>query len=476
MQTISEVEVFPSGGLVELERQLRRDLELTDYPSRDWIECGDKSDAAELDVLIIGGGQSGVAVAFGLMRERIHNILVIDENPESFEGPWRTFARMLTLRTPKYLTGPDYGIPNLTFRAWYEAQWGPKSWQELRFVPKEMWADYLLWYRKFLKIPVRNKTRAGAIVWDAQRERFVVPVASAEGESTLYPRKIVLATGIDGSGRWETPAIVSKNLPPAFYAHTHDDIDFNKLKGKRIAVLGAGASAFDNASVALEQGAKEVHLFFRRKKLPNVNPYRWAEFVGFLNHHADLPDAQKWRFVSKLIRIGQLPPADTYERATTFSSFRIHPDSEWHSVVYDGREIKITTARETFTVDFVIVATGFITDLSLRPELKNLHEKVALWQDRYQAPPAEQNEDLARHPYLTTNFEMQEKEPGTAPYLKSIFNYSFGCLLSVGFGGASISGMKYSLRKVVSGITKQLYVDKCAEFYESLENYNIEEF
>ena len=45
-------------------------------------------------------------------------------SPKDFEGPWATTARMETLRSPKQLTGPALGLPALTFRAWYEAQFG----------------------------------------------------------------------------------------------------------------------------------------------------------------------------------------------------------------------------------------------------------------------------------------------------------------------------------------------------------------
>ena len=44
----------------------------------------------------------------------------------------------------------------------------------------------------------------------------------------------------------------------------YDDIDFAALRGKVVGVLGAGASALDNAAVALEHGASRVHLFCRR--------------------------------------------------------------------------------------------------------------------------------------------------------------------------------------------------------------------
>ena len=47
-----------------------------------------------LDVLIVGAGQGGQAVAAMLLRERVDNILVIDRAPRGAEGPWRPFARM----------------------------------------------------------------------------------------------------------------------------------------------------------------------------------------------------------------------------------------------------------------------------------------------------------------------------------------------------------------------------------------------
>lgn len=84
----------------------------------------------------------------------------------------------------------------------------------------------------------------------------------------MFARKVVLANGIDGSGRWDVPEIIRSQVAPHLYAHTHDPINFDTLAGKRIGILGAGASAFDNAIVALESGASEAHLFFRREQYP----------------------------------------------------------------------------------------------------------------------------------------------------------------------------------------------------------------
>src|SRR4030081_1014754 len=96
-----------------------------------------------LDVLIVGGGQSGLGTAFGLKLERITNVRVIDRSPRGLEGPWRRFARMRAIRTPKEVTGIDFGIPSLTARAWYEEKFGRPAWDRIDTLPQEVWRSYL---------------------------------------------------------------------------------------------------------------------------------------------------------------------------------------------------------------------------------------------------------------------------------------------------------------------------------------------
>ena len=63
---------------------------------------------------------------------------------------WRRCAR------PSIWSGrPPTCLP-LTFRAWYEAQFGCEAWERLGKIPRPMWMDYLRWYRDVLDLPVEN--------------------------------------------------------------------------------------------------------------------------------------------------------------------------------------------------------------------------------------------------------------------------------------------------------------------------------
>ena len=460
-----------------LRARIEHELTLLEYPKRAWLTPRTThSGEPILDVAIVGAGQGGLAAAFGLMRERVSNLLILDQNPLDQAGPWLSFARMHTLRTPKHVSGPDLGVPSLTPRAYYEATHGEGSWERLGLIPRETWAAYLRFYRRVLGLPVQPSTRVGALRWQPELRAFALPCTHGGVTVLRHARRVVLATGIEGSGAWDIPALVREQLPRERYAHTSEPIDFAALAGKRVAVLGAGASAFDNASLALEHGASAVHLFFRRERLVQVNPYRWAEFVGFLRHHADLPDADKYRFIGQLLRMGQLPPTDTYARATSHANFHLHPGSRWQRLTLNGDQIVLQDVLGRFELDFVIVGTGFVTDLARRPELTELEPHIARWQDRYQAPAALRNPELDRHPYLGPGFEFCARMPGSAPELSYVFNYTFGGLLSLGFGGASISGMKYSIPRLVGGVTASLYREDVDQYFDSLCAYDEREF
>ncbi len=464
-------------SLSTLSELLKRDQEILAYPKREWVHPRTTSTGQNIyDSLIIGGGQSGLGIANGLLLEKVNNILVVDENPSGLEGPWLRYARMPQLRTPKYLSGLDFGNPNLTFRAFYVAKFDQEAYDKLAFIPTALWAEYLAWYREERAIPVRNQTKAHAIHHNPSENCLAIALQSPQEEGIIFARTVVLANGIDGCGAWQAPKIITDNIPRERYAHTSEAIDFAALKNLRVGVIGAGASAFDNAIFALNAGARSLHLFSRRHHTPYVNPYRWAEFVGFLKHHGDLDDLMRWRFIARIIEMGQLPPKATIDHARAKEYFHLETGQNWLSVSLTNEEICVQTEKESFQFDFIIVGTGLVTDLTMRPELSRVSEYIARWSDRFNPPPELAHDDLSRHPYLGPHYELQERQSGTAPYLSSIFCYNFGTLLSLGLSGGSISGLKYSLPKLVAGITRKLFIDDSEHHFNDLMNYAVPEY
>src|SRR4051812_47627478 len=107
-----------AAALQSLAGVARADLTRLNYPPPNWVLPARAPDGSQaVDVLVVGAGMCGQTAAFALLREGISNIRLIDRNPRGDEGPWTTYARMLTLRSPKHLTGPDLGVASMTFRA-----------------------------------------------------------------------------------------------------------------------------------------------------------------------------------------------------------------------------------------------------------------------------------------------------------------------------------------------------------------------
>lgn len=456
---IAHLRLADIDGLAAHDARVAHDLACLAFPGP-WLPPVEAPDGSvALDVAIIGGGQGGLAAAFGLLREGIANIRVFDENPEGAEGPWVTYARMITLRTPKHLTPIDFGIPSLTFRAWWEAQHGAEGWNALDKIRRQDWMRYLGWYRRVLDIPMENDARVVAL--EPVSGRFLHKLTFADGR-VLYARKAVLATGIQGGGAWHVPDFIAANLPPSLYAHTSQAIDFAALAGKRVAVLGGGASAFDNAQHALGEGAGAVDIYVRRPQLPQVNPIRYMEKSGILRNFPALDDMRKYRVVDHFLRHAQPPTLDTYRRATAYPGCRLHLGQGWAAVAPnpDGDGVRLTlTDGSTAEADFLIVSTGLRNDLALRPELAAYAPGIVLWHDRVALPPAEANPVLDAHPYLGPDFSFTPRDAEAAAALHGLFVFNYSALASLGLSASALSGLKLALPRLVTGLVEQLFLD-----------------
>ena len=192
-----------SYGLRLLEGRVKTDLAHLCFPGAEWLpETQSQDERRVSDVVVVGGGMCGLLVWFALAMQGVRHVRIIDRNPEGFEGPWLSYARMETLRSPKHLVGPAFGIGSLTFQAWFRAKFGDRAWDRLDKIPRAMWMDYLRWYRAVLAVPVENNTKLTDVQPNGSLLQLTLQGACQE---EVLTRRLVYATGREGSGRPTIP-------------------------------------------------------------------------------------------------------------------------------------------------------------------------------------------------------------------------------------------------------------------------------
>ena len=457
------------ASLDDLEARFAQDLQWLCLPPAGWSPRRSVEGVAVSDVLIVGGGMCGLAAAGALKLLGVDNMRIVDRSASGLEGPWITFARMETLRSPKDLTGPCLGLPSLTFRAWYEAQFGEAGWQALDKIPRAQWMDYLIWYKRMLGLEIESETtvlRIGA----AADDLLEVTLATTAGEERVLTRHVVLATGRDGGGQPQVPAMTRK-LDRRRWAHSADDIDFAALRGKRVAVVGAGASAMDNAATALEAGAARVDMFIRRRDLPRINKLTGVSSPGLAHGFASLPDAWKWRFNSYAMATQTPPPRSSTLRVSRHENAYFHLGSPVEDVVEEDGQLLVQTPRGGYALDFIVFATGFKTDLQVRPELEPVADHIKLWKDAFDASGEATNHELANSPYLGPAFECQERVEGSCPVVQRIYLFNYAALASQGKLSGDIPAVSIGAQRLAQGIVARMFCDDADEHYAALQAY-----
>lgn len=455
-------------GLSVLEARLHQGLEFLLYPGKEWVP----KQGGVCDVIIIGGGMCGMVAWLGLVTAGIRNLRVFDRSPVGREGPWLTYARMETLRSPKQLTGPAFGHGALTFQAWYRAQFGRVNWEKLDKIPRPMWMDYLRWYRKALSIPVENEVSVDRVEPEGNLLRLHLTGAA---EKTVLTRKLVFATGRDGTGEPNIPEFVNE-LPRNLWAHSADDIDFSALKGKRVAVVGAGASAVDNSAEALEHGAAEVRHLVRRKTMPTINKMMGIGSFGFTCGYAALSDEWRWRFMQYSFATQTPPPHGSTLRVSRHDNAYFHFGKAVTSTRVAGDAIRVGFADGTsYLTDFVILGTGFTIDPMSRSEFGAAASSILLWKDVYTPPEDEQSRDLGQFPYLNPDFSFREKVPGQAPWLGHIYCFNYGATASIGKVSGDIPGVSEGAAWLARDIAAKLYVEDVEQHWKAMQDYDTPE-
>ncbi|MBV9522551.1 MAG: NAD(P)/FAD-dependent oxidoreductase [Alphaproteobacteria bacterium] len=348
----------------------------------------------------------------------------------------------------------------------------PRRVIEAGKIAREDWMAYLGWLRRVTQLPVESEVAVEAI--DPAQGFLRLAFATPLRRGALTARKVVLATGRGGSGGCKWPDFVDPALRPDFAAHTEETIDFASLAGKRVAVLGGGASAFDNAATALEAGAAHVELFVRRPHLPQINKSKGVVYAGFQSGLVHLDDAARWRILVYMSDRGSPPPRETVQRVMAHGNVTVTTGAAWLAAEPHAGRARIRLAADAVPreVDFIILGTGFAVDLSRQPELNALLPQIALWRDRYAPPPELRRPALEMYPYLGAGFEFIERVPGTCPELRHLHAFNYGATASHGALAGDIPGLATGVARLVERIVVDLFRQDIAAHEAALHEFD----
>ncbi|MEV4921460.1 flavin-containing monooxygenase [Streptomyces roseoverticillatus] len=345
--------------------------------------AGGGEDTAE--VLVIGAGLSGVAAAIALRRAGITDVAVLEKSAE-IGGTWRDNT----------YPGCGCDVPALL----YEYSFAPHAWDRC-FADRRDILDYLRATAATHGVDkaVQHGVEVLEARWDAGSHRW--RLRTTAGARTT--RAVIVATGL--WHRLRHPRIPGLDAFPGPVFHSARWDHEADLTGRRIAVVGTGASAVQFLP-ELQPAAGHIDVFQSTPHWVLPRPgyalppalhrhavlrralrgqqYWTQEAVGVLLRHPRLlrpleaaarlhlhrsvPDPALRRMLTPGYRIGgrRLIASDTYYPALTRPNVRLHPT---RVTAVEGRDV-IGADGTRARADAVILATGYqVGDLPLAHRL-----------------------------------------------------------------------------------------------------------
>ncbi|MBV5245083.1 NAD(P)/FAD-dependent oxidoreductase [Mycolicibacterium sp. PAM1] len=211
-----------------------------DPDPRSWAEKKAAEDA-ELGrtiqpyVLVIGGGQGGIALGARLRQLGVPAIVV--DKHERPGDQWRKRYKSLCLHDPVWY---DH-LPYLPF---------PPNWPV--FAPKDKIGDWLEFYTRVMEVPYWSKTTCLSATFDEAADQWTVEVDRDGERLTLHPTQLVLATGMSGKPR--VPTLPGQDVFRGDQHHSSAHPGPDAYAGKKAVVIGSNNSAHDICKALCENG------------------------------------------------------------------------------------------------------------------------------------------------------------------------------------------------------------------------------
>ncbi|UGY17784.1 flavin-containing monooxygenase [Bradyrhizobium septentrionale] len=237
-----------------------------DFRGPNWLDL--RKAAAEYadhdpDVLVVGGGQAGLAIAARLQQLRI-DALIVDREARVGDN-WRKRYHALTLHNQVQVNH----LPYMPF---------PPNWPT--YIPKDKLANWFESYVDAMELNFWTGTEFVGGSYDDAQGRWTIELRRADGTTRkMQPRHVVMATGV--SGIPSVPDIPGLKNFAGKVLHSSGYEDGEHWAGKRALVIGTGNSGHDIAQDLHSSGA-EVTLVQRSSTLvTNIEPSAQLAYAAY---------------------------------------------------------------------------------------------------------------------------------------------------------------------------------------------------
>lgn len=345
----------------------------------------------EYDVIVVGAGISGINAAYRLQESDPGLSYVVLEGRESIGGTWDLF------KYPGLRSDSDMYTLGFPFEPWT----GEKSIAEGR--------DILEYIKSTTtKYGIDERIRLGHKVtrcsWQSDDERWTITADTADGERQLRAKFVYFAAGYYSYDTPYRPEFAGEDSFDGQIIHPQlwpEDLDYG---GKRIVVIGSGATAVTLVPALVRDGAGHVTMLQRTPSyylsLPDKDPAagalsrvlpkdrayaitRWrnaAQTVGFYQFAQRMPNV-----ATKVLRGGvrRAVGAEAYDERDFTPPYQpwdqrlcIVPNGDFFRAVRAGDAEVVTDTIEEFVpegvrtsdgrlieADIVVTATGLTLQL-----------------------------------------------------------------------------------------------------------------
>jgi Flavin-binding monooxygenase-like len=228
-----------------------------DFRGPNWLDLR-KAAAEYVDrdpaVLVVGGGQAGLSIAARLSQLQVDTLIV--DRERRIGDNWRNRYHALVLHNQVHVNH----LPYMPF---------PPNWPT--YIPKDKLAAWFEAYVESMELNYWTATEFEGGTYDEREGRWSVVLRRSDGTTQeMYPRHVVMATGV--SGIPSLPDIPTLRNFGGTILHSSQYDDGEAWKGKNVLIIGSGNSGHDIAQDLHSSGAKVTLVQRSSTLIVNVEP------------------------------------------------------------------------------------------------------------------------------------------------------------------------------------------------------------